>query len=95
MAKAIMDSIKKNAKVVAVKAPTKIIKPKIIKPKKAVSSSIVPKTIVDKSVEPKVGDAVKSEKKILKEQIAATLLKSFSNISKLVGEKKFNKKVKK
>ena len=40
-------------------------------------------------------ELVKSEKETLREEIAATLQKTFPDIKKAVGEKKFNKHVKK
>jgi len=39
--------------------------------------------------------AKKSEKEILKEEISLTLIKTFTNIKKALGEKKFNNHVKK
>jgi len=73
-------------------------------PKVAETKTVAPKAVAPKAAETKVAAKkvkktkeahVKSEKKILRDAIELSIEKSFPNIKKAVGEKKFNKQVKK
>ncbi|MBC7422113.1 MAG: hypothetical protein H7334_01525 [Ferruginibacter sp.] len=57
---------------------------------KAAETKVAPKKVSKAKEAP-----VKSEKKILREAIELSIEKTFPNIKKAVGEKKFNKQVKK
>lgn len=82
-----MSKVKKTVVPVAVKTT-----PLQINATKKVKHAPVKKVVEADAV---IKVAKKSEKKILKEEISLSLIKTFTNIKKAVGEKKFNKHVKK